>query len=63
MRSRRTRPRALRLLCRPKAALGLEPHWQRVLVAAARDVARELGRHAAREHFEMLIRRNNERAS
>jgi len=59
---RHTRPRALKLLPKRKPALGLEPQGSRVLGAAARDVARELGRQAAKEHFEMLIPRS-ERAS
>lgn len=53
---RRKSPRALQLV--PKAAPALEftPESQRVLDASARDVARELGRQAAREQFEMAIR-------
>ena len=55
---RPTRPRALKLLPKRKPALGLEPQGGRVLGAAARDVARELGKQAAKEHFKMLIARN-----
>jgi len=51
----RRKPRTLSLV-KPKAPLGFSPELQRVVSSAARDVARELGRQAAREVFAKMVR-------
>jgi hypothetical protein len=51
---RRKRPLAL---APQSERIDFTPESRRVLKAAAREVGRELGRQAAREQFEMLIRK------
>ena len=52
---RRSAPASLKLVAPAQSADFTDPESQRVLSAAARAVARELGRQAAREHFAALL--------